>query len=136
MSRPASVNTEVSHFWHRYPFLRSHSNNLFCPILIPFCCKIFANSAIKHERRDVDTASANNTLGASDRIFCSASIRFCCSSLRLVANWIRKSGEVKAFSNVVFVIYAPCLRMEGRTSLVTHLRKDFTFGDELCKITS
>lgn len=33
----------------RYPFLRSHSKSLFCPMLIPFCARTFASSPTRHD---------------------------------------------------------------------------------------
>ena len=96
----------------------------------------FASSPTKIESELAVTASAKITCGRVSCIFFSATNRFCFSFLSSVANWIRKSGFCIAFWRASSVIYAPCLRIVGRTSLVTHLRNCLASGLRLSRMTS
>ncbi|EYA64975.1 hypothetical protein M139_3813 [Bacteroides fragilis str. S23L24] len=92
---------------------------------------------------DCNTLSQYSALGFIASIacvlatFCIRSDTFCfCSVFRAVSKRIILSGFRITCSIVSNVIYAPCLRMDGNTSDVTHLRNGFALSESLRITTS
>lgn len=96
---------------------------------------IFDNSPINIEFLLLATASANNAFGLSSVFSTSRALFLSCSAFNACNSFMPLSGFEIILSIVSDVAYAPCFRIDGRTSDVTQSVKASACGLRDWKIT-